>query len=299
MADVTTEFNSVYVVESLGASERHTGRGLYDGVLDPFQKTSRWFEAEYIEAPDRASFLGALERVLMRARAGRLPILHLEAHGSRAGIHLADGDVVRWEHLRESLTAINQATRFRLVVVMAMCKGAYLATVLRPPHPAPALAVIGAEVDVDDLPMEAGMWMQYDALLSGNGGDASLEALNAEQSDPVQRYHLRSAELLFHDALHQFFRKRDPEIVQEHENRLVAESTKEWGYGIDIAMKARQLAKMRLRDERYWYDFWRPLYLMLDQFPENESRFKLTFDEYKAAQVRGPRVSVRPAIASP
>ena len=292
MAEEITEFNSVYVIESLGPTERHTGRNLYDGALVPHQEKSPWLEMRYSEAPDLRSFRRALRAVLDRAQAGRLPILHLEAHGTRAGIHLADGTVVRWEEMRDILTAINEATRCRLLVVMAMCKGAYLATVLRPPNPAPAWAVIGPEVDVDNLSLEAGMWMQYEALLGGEDGDAALEALNAEQSDPAQRYHLRSAELLFHHALWQFFRNRTPDIVQEHENRIVAESTRDWGYDLDVAIHARDVAKRRLSDEQYWYDFWRPHFLMLDRFPDNANRFLLTYDDYKTARGRSSEESL-------
>jgi hypothetical protein len=280
-----TEFDSVYVIESLRSNERHTGRNVYDCVLVPFQRTSPWFEVDYFDAPDLPSFQQALLTVLGRARAGRVPILHIEAHGSRGGVHLAHGNTpVRWEDMRETLTAINEATHFRLLVVMAMCKGAYLASVLHPPHPAPAWAVIGPEVDVDDVPMENGMWLQYDALLSSQDGDAALAALNAEQSDPAQRYYMRSAEQMFHDVVWQFFQKQTPETRREHENRIVAESTRKWGYDMRAAAKAREVANRRLPDEQYWYDFWRPDFLMLDRFPENASRFSLTYEDYKASR---------------
>lgn len=279
-----TEFNSIYVIESLRRGENRTGRSLYEGVLREHAKKSAWLEVEYLEAMDRRAFDNHLTRVLERARHGRLPILHLEAHGSRAGIHLANGPVVRWEELREVLTSINEATQSRLLLMMAMCKGAYLATILRPPQRAPAWGVVGPEVDIDDLPMEAGMWMQYEALLGEKGGDAALKALNAAQDDPAQRYYFRSAEVLFHHALWHFFRNRTPEVVKEHENLLVAEATKKWGSGVDIAMKARKIASRRLSDESYWYEFWRPRFLMLDKFPENAERFKLTYQDFKAAR---------------
>jgi hypothetical protein len=275
------------VIESLRPSERHTGRNLYDGVLVPRQEKSSLLKVDYWEAPDKESFFDALHAVLYRAQSGRLPILHIEAHGTRAGVHLTDKTVVRWEEFRSVLTAINEATRFRLLVVMALCKGAYLATTLNPPKPAPAWAVLGPEVDVEDLDIEAGMWMQYEALLGGEGGDAALVALNAEQSSPSKRYHLRSAELLFHSAVWEFFQRNPPEILKEHENMLVAETVRRWDADILGAMRAREVAKARLRDEQYWYDFWRPHFLMLDRFPENASRFTLTFPDYVAARSRG------------
>jgi hypothetical protein len=184
--------------------------------------------------------------------------------------------------MRDILTAINSATRFHLLVVMALCKGAYLASVLHPPQAAPAWAVIGPEVDIDDRPMEAGMWLQYEALLSREGGTAALDALNEAQDDPAQRYYLRSAEELFHYFVWSFFQKRTPEIVKEHENLIVAEYTRDHGYGLDIAMRAREVATRRLSDDKYWYEFWRPHFLMLDKFPENGSRFSLTYEDYKA-----------------
>ena len=47
-----------------------------------------------------ASFTSALNVVLQRTQGGRLPILHIEAHGTRAGITLADGTLVTWEDMR-------------------------------------------------------------------------------------------------------------------------------------------------------------------------------------------------------
>jgi hypothetical protein len=291
MTTQVTEFDSVYMIESLGPNEYRTGRNVYDNVLVPFHEKEPWFEVEHFEAADLQSFRQALQTVLERARAGRVPILHIDAHGSRAGIHLVrEKEPVRWDEMRETLTAINQATHFRLLVIMAVCKGAYLATILHPPQPAPAWAVIGAKVDIDNIPMEAGMWMQYEVLLNSQDGDASLKALNAEQNDPAQRYHIISAEQMFHQALRRFFQNRTPEIVRQHEDQLVAAAAKKWGCllgpaaVVGVAAKAREIARRRLSDEKYWYDFWRPRFLMLDRFPENASRFSLTYDDFKTAR---------------
>lgn len=281
MIESTTEFNAVYVIESLRETETRTGRNLYEGVLTEHAAKSEWLEVDYRAARNRRSFFDALDWVLDRVRSDRLPILHIESHGNSRGIRLADDDLVQWREIREVLTKINRATKCRLLVVMAMCKGAYLAKELVPPNPAPAWAVIGARVDVDDLPMEEGMWLQYDALLSGKGGNTSLAALNTVQADPAQRYSILSAEEMFHDVLWNFFRNRTQQIVKEHEELIVADVAQRWGDVPFAPEKAREIAARRLSDERYWYQCFRQQFLMLDEFPENSARFVLSFDDYK------------------
>jgi len=76
--------------------------------------------------------------------------------GGRAlarGMILASGELFSWKDLAPYLIAINKATRLRLLVFMATCFGADVATLVRPLDRAPARVLIGPRetISVDTL----------------------------------------------------------------------------------------------------------------------------------------------------
>lgn len=289
---LSTAFDAVYVIESLAAPERHTGWNVYHEVLKPWAAQDSAHEARYWQARTRPALDAALGEVLARARAGRVPLLQIDAHGDDAGITLGDGTRLSWRDLRAPLTAINIATRCGLVVVSAMCYGDRLVKAMSPGEPTPVAGVIGPDHAVLDVPMEDGLWLMYQALFDGAPGDVSLAALNAEQTPaepggalPVFRPH--SAEGLFHLVVPRFFANRTPERDRADVEAMSAALAAKWADLLDpvaLASWAHERAAARIGDARYWYDTWRTRFLMLDRFPENAPRFTLTYDDYLAGR---------------
>lgn len=110
-------------------------------------------------------------------RYGRSPIVHIECHGDKHGVQLANGDSVAWTHIAPRLTVINRQSRMNLLVVAGMCHGWYMTDILRPVDRAPAFGIIGAMEEVYPRPLLAAMPKLY-RVLTGPSHDLR-EALNA------------------------------------------------------------------------------------------------------------------------
>lgn len=82
----------------------------------------------------------------MEKLPNRIPILHVSAHGSKAGIQLSSGEILTWEALRQHLVPINQALKGTLLVCMSTCEG-YSGTQMamdeNPDAEHPYIAIVG------------------------------------------------------------------------------------------------------------------------------------------------------------
>ncbi len=114
----------VYIVESPSAPDLYHGRSEGGRVeetlrLDGIPCVTR-------TAINQEAFVAALRIGLpesMKLFPGRYPIVHLSAHGSRAGIQLSSGDVLSWLQLRELLVPINTSLEGALLLCMSACEG--------------------------------------------------------------------------------------------------------------------------------------------------------------------------------
>lgn len=105
---------SVYIIESLRAKE------FYDHCLDGAAANEMLklldVRSQYRVALDRKH----LEKAISDAVRGDFEVIHLSAHGDRAGVELTDGDEISWEELAEML---RPAAGPKKSLVMATCKG--------------------------------------------------------------------------------------------------------------------------------------------------------------------------------
>lgn len=166
--------SEVVVVESLEPNEARTGAILsrtLEGLmaeLAPNLKVTLWPCESALE------FRSQLQHLADRSRNhGDRPLLHIEAHGSEAwGLEFANGSTLSWGDLGELLTELNVATQFNLLVVVAACYGAHLASQFSPVSPAPAWGIVAPTQSVDPGELLGGFRSFYECLLRTK--DASL-----------------------------------------------------------------------------------------------------------------------------
>jgi hypothetical protein len=114
----------VYVVESPSAPDIYHGRSEGDLI-------SRALSLNAIPCVTRTAimpvaFSAALKvgfPEVMGAHPGRLPILHLSAHGGKSGIQLSNGELVPWTALRDLILPINTSLGGALLLCMSACEG--------------------------------------------------------------------------------------------------------------------------------------------------------------------------------
>ncbi|MBI4911455.1 MAG: hypothetical protein HY823_01850 [Acidobacteria bacterium] len=74
-----------------------------------------------IEAFEAALRIGLPEA--MEANPGRVPILHISAHGFQEGIQLSNSEILLWARLRQLLLPINKELSNALLVCLSSCEG--------------------------------------------------------------------------------------------------------------------------------------------------------------------------------
>ncbi len=127
---VKATINTIYVIESLGDGDTQTGKELYDDTISRYAQLYQGdtpLVHHFFQVNGKTEFLGILEHIKNFASFNSSGVLiHIEAHGSKAGIHLADQSMIDWECLQDFLIEINISLNNQLFITMATCLGRYL-----------------------------------------------------------------------------------------------------------------------------------------------------------------------------
>jgi len=124
MGKKVVNFNCLYVLESLPASEPKTGSNLYHYLKPKIAKVGYGCKRySTITKEDFGLYLdGVYQDVVDR---NYFPIIHFEIHGDENGLILESGDIVTWKELSDKLREINKACENNLLLTLAVCNGAY------------------------------------------------------------------------------------------------------------------------------------------------------------------------------
>jgi hypothetical protein len=285
----SVEFNYVYIIQSLPPGEPRSGEQLLRdkiaGLVDELNKDGIVVGAELVDIEDAAALYALLAKILALVRTtGRFPILHLEIHGSsdKKGLVLHSGEFIAWEALIEPLTIINRAMRHNLVLTLAVCSGAYLGTIINAAREAPFWGIVGPDRREWDGELLNGFKAFYGTFLTTLDGAKAIESLRrATAKTGEARFLFVNAEQMFASAFKSYVAKAcNPDAVKERVGRIVEEA-KTHGLNAPPAkweeIAATVTAKMT--DPRPAFERFRRVFFMIDQYPENDARFPLTFDQ--------------------
>jgi hypothetical protein len=141
-ATAVNHVNNIWIVEWLQAGEQLTGLSLHE-----------WMEGQrpgwsaYFQCRTKLEVLSAIKRATNYAQqTGRIPVLHLEAHGSTIGLsdRREGSELLSWDELTEPLQALNKVTRCNLIIFVAACTG-FAAIQVFLKGRAPAFALVGPD----------------------------------------------------------------------------------------------------------------------------------------------------------
>ena len=87
-ADRSVEFDSIFVLELLGPNDRKTGEALFKSTIGP-KGTAVEIHTAYLTVSSTDRLIPELWAVSAECKRRRLsPIIHIETHGTKAGIGL-------------------------------------------------------------------------------------------------------------------------------------------------------------------------------------------------------------------
>jgi len=277
-------FNKLWVIESLPSGELRTGKNLFDNQLDKAKQVQKDLVVEFADPITKAEFFDVLKKIKNEALNGVYPMLHFECHGCKDGLGTAIGEIIEWDEIRETLIDINRSTKLNLMIVIAACNGAHLIKVSTKLDAAPFWAIIGPDVEVTAGHIQDNFGRFYESFFSDLDGDKAIEILNEGAARPERTYHFLSAAGLFSRAYRTYYKshcigKGEKERIEN----LVTEAMKNSEVkkrGVDWA---RQQVKQVLACEDQHFDKLRKRFFFIDQFPENEERFRLSLEKIIAS----------------
>lgn len=275
-------FNKIWVIESLRTGDIKTGYNLVHDHLSYLSSAKNKVEVEYREARTKFEFIQILEEIERDTRENKnFPIIHIECHGSPAGLSCANNEFIEWEELRAILININKASRLNLIVVMAACNGAHLIKVATKLDIAPFWAVIGPDQEVTFDSVEVNFKAFYTEYFDGLSGGKAVYALNQGSTVTNRKYHFFSSLGLFVKAFRAYYngscvgkgrKKREEELLTEAlQNPAINAKGVPW---------ARKTLKEQIRNVECQYNRYLNKFFMMDLFSENKERFNLPYKEF-------------------
>ena len=173
------------------------------------------------------------------------------------------------------MTGINRATRLRLLVYVATCFGADIATLVRPTERAPARMLIGPRDLISMGVLETGTNTFYRSLFRQGDGGQALRDMN-EATD--QAFFPFSAEWLFLQILMGYFNEvHDSGTISIRAERIVAHRVMN-GVSWAEADGARDQMHAFLSDRKLVFDTTYRRFFFVDEHPEIAERFRMTFE---------------------
>lgn len=133
---------NVWIIEWLSPGEKRTGNELHI-----WMQSQRPGWSVYDRCESKTEVVRSIEHAAgLAKRSGKVPILHIEAHGCDMGIASSNdprGDFLSWSELTIPLQQLNVATNCNLIVVVAACFGFAAIQALTKGPRAPAVALVG------------------------------------------------------------------------------------------------------------------------------------------------------------
>jgi len=277
-------FNKIWVIESLPEGDLKTGQNLVDNQLAQVKISQPDLHVSLNRPETKAQFLRLL--IIIRDQTldvGMYPMLHIECHGSQDGLFTSNGELLKWDDLREALIEINEACRLNLVILLATCYGGHLIKVATKLDRAPFWAIIGADKEVTAGDVERDFGVFYSTFFQSLDGDAAVAALNGGKCGSERTYHFLSAAGLFLRAYANYHetscigkqkqRRVESLVTQAMQNSVIRNRGVSW---------TRRKVKEELANGEKYFNRKKEYFFFIDKFPENARRFSLTYKDVLA-----------------
>lgn len=176
------QYNSIVVIESLNMIERHTGRELFDDIINRLSNKQN-LKSFYKNPKSADDFKALMQNLIIAVKTkGFIPILHFEMHGNENGLQLENGDFIEWQKIVTYFREINIFLKNQLLVTLAACKGAYIQQYISFEEPSPVMCVIAsAEVVYSDVLIDD-FTRLYEGILNGNPPQTCIDSINIQNN---------------------------------------------------------------------------------------------------------------------
>lgn len=280
MKDNRIYFDTVHIIEALRPDDCRTGRLLFED-LEPLAITARpVVTARFWSVQTREEFLEQLRSIAHDSRThGHFPLLHIEAHGSREGIQVSSGELLTWLEFKDELTAINEISRLNLLVILAACEGAHLLSIIQPTDRAPVRALIGPTRTVTGDEIERASLAFYRTLFRVKDGVAAWRAMNDVVAPPPLTFSVFPADYVLRYVMYHYLKMQCTDEALASRQRTKELELERAGMPQETIVRGRERFRQYQRDHRSRFAEIRNHFLFCDLYPENDTRFPVTFED--------------------
>jgi hypothetical protein len=281
-------FGVVHVIEWLDAGDARTGSELFE-ELEPLGIASQPEVVTHLyRIKTKAEFFALFDDFEDEfRRTNRMPVLHVETHGSPEGIGANGDEYVLWPELMERMIPLNRLTGLNLVVILAACKGFWGLQMLQPGRGEAAFrGLVGPRDDLKAWQVKAACMAFYRTVFQTMNGDAAIQAMNDAVDTSKETFWTVGAELAFKLVFQGYLeRYNTPGAIEE---RVAAMETKALAQrradGLpDMFQKDKERGRKRLREyltdnKGRFEDQWRKFFFV-DEFSANAQRFDIKLED--------------------
>ncbi|UPT38867.1 hypothetical protein [Pseudomonas amygdali] len=264
------KYSKIVIIQSLEFDEVQTGDELLKVMAGLAYEDSSLPPVFVINCSSANSFLTELDRLIVEAESGSIPILHVECHGSmNEGLEFENSSTLDWGRLSAALVRLNVATRFNLLAVFSACYGGEFLRQMEAIAPAPCWCLVAPteEVAVDEV--MRGFREFYSKLLLENDVGAAIRAIsNCRLSEG--RWLTTPAEYWYEKLVIGYLETHCIKPVARARAKEIRRTLKAEGKNHSVGSLLRLLQK-RNRNSLV-HDYF-DTYFITSQLPENFDRF--------------------------
>lgn len=174
--------SAIFLVRSLPQCDEGVARR----VAEQLQDESRVLDGipvEHEAVGSYAEFSHLVDELGRRADTGFRPMLHIDAHGSSAGVQFANGEMVEWDLVVGRLRELNKRTRMNLVVSLGVCEGAAALLGVKNEWRAPFVALLAPTAPIRSSAVESWVLSLYRGVIRDRPLGDNLRAADASIGD--------------------------------------------------------------------------------------------------------------------
>jgi len=273
-------FNKISVVQSLANSELHTGTKVKDDIDLYNFAYGRGLKIEMLDAKNKNEFINIIKNLTEQAQNSySFPVLHIEAHGSsdHQGIVLQSNEFMSWTDLKPYFINLNIATKMNLLLVFSLCHGAHFTRHLNPSDRAPCWGLVGPTKALGSSDLLRSFSAFYkEVFVSGEAGVA-IDKLNEYAPDKGIDYYFTTSTTFFINVYKNYLRKHCTEEAYDKRARSMRKKLKK--SDIPKVPSVGELRRKLKLTQKDFFEKYRTNYFMIDLFPENKNRFKVSYQD--------------------
>jgi hypothetical protein len=279
-------FFRIHILQSLPTGEYRTGFHLLQRLKDLPGTSGHLAYAEPATPADLIRELGTIRSQLQAT--GQFPIIHIETHGCPDGLILAEG-FLPWSTLKEILIEINFLCHLNLLLVLSACHGENFVRAVRLSDRSPVWGCIGPRTSISAGKLLDGFQSFYRELLSSSDLRSAVEALDGGLPNAQRPLVLWPAQYFFRVAYRGYLEMECTDLrIAERVDRIAENLTMAAANQGEIPQTLRKQIETDLRDHERHFEKYRRIFFMVDDYPENEERFKLRFTDVSARCGQNP-----------